>query len=233
MNNQEFTMLMEKLTVVYIEDDLEIRKYISEFLGRYCKNLFEAGSAEEGLELYKKHKPDIVLVDINLPKMSGLDLVELIRENDKQTRIIISTAYTDQDFILKAVELNLTRYLVKPITSTDIIEVFKKALNELEGFDTELSLIDLGEGFVYDMKKLILNKDDEEIHLRKKERLLLEYFINNMDKVVTYDDIERKVWQSDSMSSDAIRSQIRNLRNKTYTDILDNISGTGYKLRSK
>lgn len=230
MDNGEFSLLIKKSKIVYIEDDLDVRGYISEFLRRYCDNVYEAGSAEEGLRLYETHKPDIMFVDINLPGISGLDLVSKIREDDKYTRMIISTAYTDQDFILKAVELNLTRYLVKPVTSKELIDVLTKALNELEELNEKFTRIDLGEGYLYDMKKMVLLKDDETIDLRKKEKLILEYLIKNIDQVVPYEELETKVWKNGSMSSDAIRSQIKNLRQKTYSKIVTNISGIGYKL---
>jgi DNA-binding response OmpR family regulator len=230
MESSEFSLLIKKSTIVYIEDDLEVRKYISEFLRRYCENVYEADNAEDGLKLYEEVNPDIMFVDINLPLMSGLELVSKIREDDNYTRIIISTAYTDQDFILNAVELNLTRYLVKPITSKEIIEVLTKALVELEKLNDKFKEIDLGEGFIYDTKKMLLLKDDEPIILRKKEKLILEYLIRNINHVVSYEDLETKVWKNGVMSSDAIRSQVKNIRQKTYSKIITNISGIGYKL---
>lgn len=230
MDNSEFSLLIKKSTIVYVEDDLDVRAYISEFLKRYCENVYEAGTAEEGLKLYEIYKPDIMFIDINLPGMSGLELVEKIREEDKFTRLIISTAYTDQDFILKAVELNLTRYLVKPVTSKEIIDVLMKALSELEEFNDKFSKIDLGQGYLYDTKKMLLFKEDEQIELRKKEKLILEYLIKHIDHVVPYEELETKVWKNGSMSSDAIRSQIKNLRQKTYSRIVSNVSGVGYKL---
>jgi DNA-binding response OmpR family regulator len=230
MENSELGLLIKKSKIVYIEDDMEVRKYISEFLNRYCENVYVADSAEDGLELYKEYKPDIMFVDINLPGMSGLELVSKIREDDNYTRIIISTAYTDQDFILKAIELNLTRYLVKPVTSKELIEVLEKSLDELERLNNKFREIDLGEGFLYDTKKMLLLKNNEEIVLRKKEKLILEYLIKNINHVVPYSDLETKVWENGSMSSDAIRSQIKNIRQKTYSKIISNISGIGYKL---
>ena len=85
-----------------------------------------ASTGLEALEIYKKHKPNILLLDINMPGLNGLELTKQIREQDKLTRIIILTAHLEQDKLLFAAELNLTKYLPKPISRLQL----KEALNE-------------------------------------------------------------------------------------------------------
>ena len=230
MNHKEFMRNISNLTIVYIEDDINIRSYICEFLKRYCKNIYEASSAEEGLELYEKYKPEILLVDINLPKMSGIEFITKIRQNDKNTRIIISTAYTNKEFTIQAIELYLTRYLVKPITSQDLVDAIKKAVGELEEMSSEFFNIDLGEGFYFDNQKKILMKDSFEIILRKKEMQILEFFINKAEQIISYETLQNEIWEDEVMTENSIRSQIRNIRQKTHSKIFANVSGVGYKL---
>ena len=230
MNHNEFMKSMSGLTVVYIEDDINIRKYICEFLNRYCKNVYEASSAEEGLELYEEHKPQILLVDINLPRMSGMELVNLIRQKDRKTRVIISTAYTNKEFTLEAIELYITRYLVKPITSMDLVNALKKAVNELEESFSESLNIDLGEEFYFDIRKKVLMKNSDEVVLRKKEKQILEFFIKKDEKIISYEALQNEIWEDEVMTENSIRSQIRNIRQKTHSKIFSNISGVGYKL---
>lgn len=233
MDHKEFARKMKFYTVLYVEDDVEIRRYMTEFLKRYCRDVYEADNANVGLELYKKHHPDILLLDINLPGMSGMELASLVREADTLTRIIMSTAYTNKEFMLKAIELDLTRYLVKPVTGDDLFGAFEKCLNELGRLAPKYSEIDLGEGFVYNKKLKSLSKENELITLRKKETDLLEFFIDHPNEVVSYELLETALWSDTVMTSDAIRSQIKNLRKKTHPEILKNISGIGYKLHNK
>lgn len=132
MDHYLFASKMKNLTLLYIEDDLEIQRCLGEFLERYTSNLHLAQSAEEGILLYEEIDPDIILLDINLPGKSGIDFARELRKTDHDTRIIISTAYTDKEFLLTAVELELTRYLVKPVTSMELMEALSKAADEYE-----------------------------------------------------------------------------------------------------
>jgi len=149
--------------------------------------------------------------------------------HDQETRIIISTAYTDKEFLLTAVELGLTRYLVKPITGTELIDAFSKAASEyIEGRETVL--IHLGEGYYYNRERKVLLFRDKEVPLRRKEMDLLEFFIENRGRILSYDVLQYEVWDTTALSKDAIRSQIRNIRKKSHPDIIQNISAIGYRL---
>ncbi len=175
MVEEKFKNSISQTKILYIEDDNYIREYINEFLKRFNSNIYLASNAEDGLKLYKEHKPDIMIVDINLPKMSGIELISNIRKNDNFTRIIISTAYTNKEFTLQAIELNITRYLVKPVTSKDLIMALQKALDELNKDSSKYSTIDLGEEYFFDIIKEELFKKEKHISLRKKELELLKF----------------------------------------------------------
>lgn len=222
----------KNLHLLYVEDDVQIRHEISEFLRRYFGLLYEVSSTEEALEYYAQKKPDIILLDINLPGKNGLHFASEIRKEDKQTRIIVSTAYTDQAFLLRAIELDLTRYLVKPLTGKNLLEALAKATEEIESNRDNVPIIDLGESFFYDSQKKLLFKDNEEIPLRRKEMQLLEFFIHHPKETIEYATLEYMVWKDEPMSRDAIRAQIKNLRKKTHPNIIKNINSIGYRLFS-
>lgn len=233
LNHKEFAQKLKLCTILYVEDDPEVRKYITEFLKRYCKTVLTTSTAEEALELYKEHNPEILLVDIDLPGMSGIDFIKLVRKDDIYTRAIISTAYTTKEFTFEAIELGLTRYLVKPIVGNELLVALEKSLEELEKFPKNSLQIDLGDGFLYNTDTKSVTCNDESVKLCKKEQLLLNFFIKHRDRVVTYESLELEVWDNKHMSEDAIRSQIRNIRKKTHYNILRNISGVGYRLYKK
>jgi len=220
---------MHTYTVLYVEDDLSVRQYIAEFLRRYCKEVYESDSAEEAIELYHEHQPDILLLDINLGGMSGVEFAEYVRQKDKKTRILISTAYSNKEFMLAAIELNLTRYLIKPVTNEELVKAFEKCFDELE----EDALVALGEGYVYNKNRALIIREKSETALRNKEVELLEFFIEHEDKVVRYEQLEQSIWQDEVMSRDAIRSQMRNIRKKVPAKLFENISGLGYRFSRK
>ena len=229
MNHKDFSLKMHTYSLLYVEDDSEIRHYITLFLEHYCKAVYACSSAEEGLLLYKQYNPDILLLDINLGGMSGIELATKIRLHDSKTRILISTAYTSKEFMLQAIELGLTRYLVKPMTNDDIMMALEKCWRELE----DEYHIDLGEGYIYNKYTASICHGKQEIHLRHKEVVLLELFLNHEGEVLRYEMLEENIWKNEPMTRDAIRSQIRNIRQKVEIDIFENISGLGYRLKRK
>ena len=229
MDHTAFAQKMKHYTILYVEDDCAIRQYITEFLKRYCLEIYGSDSAEEGFKLYKKVQPDILLLDINLGGMSGVELAKKIRKNDKKTRILIATAYTNKEFLIESVELGLTRYLVKPLINEDLVKALEKCWSEIE----EDVSIELSEGFFYSRNKALLISEDIQTPLRHKEVDILEYFIENEGQMVRYEQLEESIWREEIMSRDAIRSQIRNIRKKLKVDLFENVSGLGYKFSRK
>ena len=227
MDHKAFAQKMRPYTILYVEDDLEVRVHIVEFLQRYVKEVYACSSSEEGLTLYEKYQPDILLLDINLGGMSGIEMASIIRQDDEKVRILISTAYTNKEFMLQAIELSLTRYLVKPVTSEELVIALEKCWLELE----DEASVELGDGYCYNRNLAAIVKKKEEIDLRHKEVELLEYFLRHEGYTLRYEQLEEGVWENEVMTRDAIRSQIRNLRKKLEVDVIENISGLGYKFQ--
>ena len=130
MNHHSLLSKLKNLHLLYIEDDAQVRSEIYEFLKRYFMLGQEASSTEEAMILFEQKKSDIILVDINLPGKSGLHFSEEIRKKHHDVRIIVSTAYTDKEFLLMAIELELTRYLIKPVTGKKLLEALEKASDD-------------------------------------------------------------------------------------------------------
>lgn len=230
MIDRSIKTVLSNLKIIYVEDDDAIRNYICEFFKRFHTEIYCTSSAEEGLDLYKEHNPDIVITDINLPGISGIEMITQIRNSDKFTRAIVTTAYTNPEFTLQAIELSITRYLVKPLTSNNLLPAIQKAVEELNNISNHYLNISLGKGFSFNIKSDQLFQYDNEIELRKKELDLLKYFILNENQTVTYSMLENNIWEDQIMTNDAVRGQIRNLRKKIYPEIVKNISGVGYKI---
>ena len=172
-----------------------------------------------------EHHPDLVITDIKMPRVSGIELVKKIREHDSQAHIIIITAYTEVDFMLEAIELSLLRYIVKPITEPKLFEAFEKFLQSKE----KNSLKELSEGWFYDSLQKIILHESITYELTKKEAKLIELLLQK-DSIITYEEIEEKLWEHEYMSLNALRLMVKNLRKKLPEGILKNIQGIGYKL---
>ena len=219
---------LKNLTILYVEDEKMIRQNAVEYLSRICDNVLEAQNGLEALEVYKKHQPNIIISDIKMPKMNGLEMAEKIRQEDKETPIIITTAHTETHYLLKAVELQLVKYIVKPITSAKLQEALSLSLDFLTVKNKNVLM--LKENVLYDILNRTLIIDNEIVKLTKNEQLLLQLLAKNNKRAVSYVEIENFIWSGEGMSIDALRSLVRALRKKLGDNLIENVSGIGYRL---
>ncbi len=220
---------LKPLSLLYVEDEPLIRQNAIEYLSRYCSKVYEAQNGLEGLEIYNKHKPDIIISDIKMPKLSGLEFASTIRQDDKTTPIIITTAHTDTEYLLKAVELQLIKYLVKPITSDKLQEALQMACQIL--VSNNVGLISLDAQTCYDTFNQTLTIGNTIIKLTHNELLFFDFLIKNRQRAITYQEIENLIWAYEGMSMDALRSLVRGLRKKLDMEFIENVSGVGYRLK--
>lgn len=226
---------MINLTLLYAEDEVETRKNYANYLKRYFKEIYVVKNGEEALSCYENYSPNILLLDINMPLINGLELAKKIRQNDKKTRIIILTAHLEQDKLLLAAELNLTKYLPKPISRLKLKEALKEAASQYNELDFINSTIRLSEDFVWNnnTKKLSTNKED--IKLTKHEILLLELLTSKKNSIFSNDEISLYLWNDVAdleYSATKLKDIIKRLRKKLPKDTISNIYGAGYKLNS-
>lgn len=118
--------LLSNITILYIEDEKMIRDEVSYFFSKYVKNFHTATNGQEGLELYNQIKPDLIITDIQMPKMNGLDMIKEI--NNKKIPIIITTAFSDIDYFLKAIELNVSKFIIKPINLMELVKSIQECV---------------------------------------------------------------------------------------------------------
>ena len=108
--------LLNNFSVLYVEDVEMVRKGAVEYLSRVCKEVFEAKDGKEAIAVWREHKPDIIITDISMPRLNGIDMASYIRAHDKNVQIIIATAHSDTEYLLKAVELQLVNSQAKAPT---------------------------------------------------------------------------------------------------------------------
>lgn len=219
----------KNLKILYVEDEDFIRKNAIEYLSFYSDFVYEAVDGIDGYEKYLEIKPDIIICDIIMPKLDGLELIEKIRKQDKETKIIVATARLDTKFLLKAVELGLVKYITKPLEEKKLIDTLNKAVLLIRENDS--NIIKLVNSIIFDTLNKTVFQEETQINLTKKELMFIEVCAKNKNRATTYQELESYVWEG-YMSEDALRSVIKSLRKKLSKDVLINISGIGYKLNT-
>lgn len=114
---------LNKISLLYVEDDEDIRSELVEVLELYIGELYVAEDGKEGLELFHKYKPDIIVSDIQMSVMDGLEMCEHIRDVDKDVPIIITTAFNDPSFLMRSIDIGVDKYITKPISINKLEEV--------------------------------------------------------------------------------------------------------------
>ncbi len=218
--------------ILFVEDEKAIRENYITYLKTFFAEVFEAEDGVKAYELYKLKKPDIMIVDINIPKLNGLELLERVRENDYTTKAIMLTAHTDKSFLLKATTLKLTKYLVKPVSRKDLNEALESTINEILKYSVmSIQKIELSENYSWNMELKELKHHNHIIELTNKERTLLELLFSHKNRVFTYEEIFEYVWGYDeSITLNGLKNMIKRLRKKFPENTILNIFNEGYKI---
>lgn len=116
--------LLKKLSILYVEDDETIRTELASLLTNFFTEVFVASDGDEGLSVYKKNKNkiDLIISDITMPKMSGIEMVKQIRDFDKEIAVIFATAYSDKEFLIDSIKLKVYNYIIKPIDIRGLLD---------------------------------------------------------------------------------------------------------------
>lgn len=123
--------VLNNLNILYVEDEELAREEVAEFLEFEVKEVKVASNGEEGLEMFQEFHPDIVITDINMPKMNGLEMAKKIKKISPTTPIIVTSAYSDSDYIIKAIEIGINKYVLKPIDVDELLAMIVQTAKEI------------------------------------------------------------------------------------------------------
>ncbi|MAD42227.1 MAG: DNA-binding response regulator [Arcobacter sp.] len=164
------------------------------------------------------------ILDINVPNIDGISLLELLRINHKETPVIIISSNHDLEKIQKSYELGCSDYIKKPFYILELVQKVKKLCVIQKRF------LKFDEVYEFDFINHILYENNKEIELTKKEILFLELFSKNLHHVATYEEIGEYVWEGDDTNLTNIRAMIKRLRKKIPNDAIVITKGMGYSL---
>ncbi|MBB5022677.1 GGDEF domain-containing response regulator [Desulfurispira natronophila] len=116
-----------QINILYVEDEEEIRHTLTRFLSKRARKVYTAENGQEGLELFRTHRPDVVVSDIQMPVMDGLEMAREIKAISPETPVIVTTAYDDSSFLMESIDLGVEKYIKKPLRTQVLFEAIDRA----------------------------------------------------------------------------------------------------------
>jgi len=176
------TEVMSKIRILCVEDEPQALSQLELSLGSFCKKIYCVKDGIEALEIMEKYEIDVVLTDLNMPRLGGLELLAKVKQQNKKIVVIIVTAHSECNYLLKAIELKADGYILKPLNLQELFSLIIKNVGS-KYFQSELN----------SKNKLI--KVLRTIGGKRVQ--IIEYVFNNINKdnqfIGTYDDITKKL----------------------------------------
>lgn len=221
---------LRDLTVLFADDDGETADSMAAILGRYFAKVVIACDGVQALQRFDLAEPDVVLLDIGMPEVNGLDVAKQLRARDADIPIAILTCHDDREHLLGAVPLGLTDYLLKPVTTTGLRKLLKRCLVQLE-LRGRLRHAFPG-GVIYYPATRTLRVADGELPLSRNEQRFLDYMLAHRGRLMPTDRICCSLSDDyhEPLSVQGLRNLVHRLRGKIGHDAVLSERDMGYRV---
>lgn len=218
--------LLKDKKVLYVEDDESVRESTLSVLKLFFSNIIVAKDGMEALRFLGRTF-DIVILDLKLPKVNGLEIAQEIRRRDKDTLIFMISSYQETDDLREALKIGMLDYIPKPLKFYELKNVLIECANRLAAN----RLFNFGGSFTYDLHAKLLYKDDLPIKLTRNELAFVEFVLKNKDKILEYEMISQEVFNSKNseVNIPCIKNMLMRLRKKIGYELVESVSGIGYR----
>lgn len=227
---------LNPIPILMIEDEKEIRKFLKLTLTTHGYALLEAKDGKEGIRLLTTLRPELVILDLGLPDMDGLEIIRQMREWGDTPIIVLSARGNDQDKI-GALELGADDYLTKPFSAGELLARIKVALRHSRPASASADNIFEHEGLKINFTGRVVAVDGQEVRLTPIEYKLLTILAKNAGKVVTHNQLLKEIWSKNAPeNNNYLRIHTQHLREKLHDDPLEpryiiTEPGIGYRLK--
>lgn len=224
---------MAKKLILAIDDEKDILKLVQYNLEREGHQVLCAKTGEEGLEVARAKKPDLILLDLMLPGMDGLEVCKILRSNKdtRQIPVLMLTAKSSEVDQVLGLELGASDYITKPFSVKVLSARVKNALRNKEVKKEDAPTLRVG-GFIIDRERRSLTVHGKPVSLTKLEFQLLSYLMQNHGKVFSRDQLLSGVWEGEAFVVDrTVDVHVRSIRQKLgkYRDQVETVRGSGYR----
>ena len=226
---------MNNLTLLYAEDDAQSRRSYTFVLEKYFSKVYTAENGREALDIYHEKSPDMLLLDVSMPFIDGLEVAKIVRKNNKEIPIIILSTHSDKEKLLDAIPLGLSQYLLKPIDRRELRDVVLKFTQELQN----RNILFLKKNLSWKKINSNLCYEEKPVNLTKKERKLMILLINALGDYCPLDTLIVQIWDDeipDVSHDNKLRQLVYRLNKKingiinSDTPLIENSYTLGYRV---
>jgi len=219
------------LKILLLEDDIILNELVEEFLLTLGHEVNAQFDGLEALDTIYENSFDILLLDVGTPTLSGFELLDELRKSKNLTPTIFITSLNDIKSLEKAFDIGCDDYIKKPFELKEL-EIRINHLKTVKLIDQN-NIATINSKYQYDYLNKTILKDEENITLSQKESKILEYFLKNKNRTISFEELTNNIWQYDTLPSNAtIRTYIKNLRKTLDENIIVTVKGLGYKFES-
>ena len=234
-NSQRLLEYTKDLNLLFVEDYAELRESTTEILKNFFNIVDAVEDGKEALELYKKNSYDIVLTDIRMPNMDGVELTQEIYKLNQEQSIIILSAHDESKYLIPLINLGVAHFIKKPIDYQELINALLKVakpFKEQEDDEAETNThFILDKEYIYNRENKLLLKEDSRVYLTKYEIIFLDLLTSKKSKIFSNDDIVNYYFQyNENIDSQNIRKLVSKLRKKVPQNSIESIYGVGYRI---
>ncbi len=232
-------------SVLLVEDDDNIIKETKELLELIFSNVIVAKDGDEGIKKYLNYKKendkyiDLVITDIQMPKMDGIELTKLIYKENNEQLLIVLSAHSESHYLLELVNIGISHFITKPLNYDSFVHVLYTKLKEVHDNKNEelnTSIVVIDEELKWDKELKQIYQNDQIVKLTKKETKLLELLLKYAEKTLSVEGILNYLWSDDDNNAPDIanlKNIISRLRKKIPTIDIENVYGFGYRVNLK
>ena len=226
--------MKKNFTLLYVEDDPIVQENFTEIFKEYFTTVLTTDDGNIALELYDNNSIDVAILDISIKGINGINVATKIRENDSETLILMISAYSDREKLLKAVNLNLSGYLVKPVSLEELEKSLKKIFDSL----VNTNFLILNHNFFWNEEERCILYKQEEIKLTKNEKAVVNLLLKNRNNYMSAADIQEEIFQTqmlDNKQNNIVQllSRFRKkilLKYEIEDYFIENCYGLGYRI---
>ncbi|PNV83775.1 MAG: DNA-binding response regulator [Sulfurimonas sp.] len=242
INSKELLTHTKKFSILFAEDHDELRENTTEILKTFFSEVHSASNGEEAIRKYKEFYQkdskyyDIVLSDIQMPRINGVELVSNIYAINPHQIVIIVSAYDDTKYLLPLINLGIEQFIKKPIDYQDLLKVLLNASKKLisskkESHNKNSSIININCSSTFNKETNILQVDSKIVTLTKYEIIFLQFLSNKIGIIYSNEDITNHFSAlNENLDIANIRKLVSKLRKKLPENSIESIYGVGYRI---